>query len=200
MGYKFNLELTTLILKQNIEDVHNIYKFTIDEFDTTLNKISIPFYEERGVPAKYEEFTPLFKDIREAVLRINRVTLEKKRPTCLQYIPPCLFTSDELKNMKYLSFFNVFYYYIFPKTERYKISEEITRSYRTQVYTELCDECVLKKENLCGGIVKHHYKHNRDFEYKPIDEETYKIIKPNLEFMRINKEVSQRPDNVDVEE
>ncbi len=190
-GYEFKLVLTTMIMQQNKDNIADLYKFTIDEFDTPLDKVSIPFYLKGKLPVNYSKFVVNFEELRRVILKLNEATLEKKRPTALHYVPPCLFTKEELKNMPYLSFFNVQYFYIFPNGEWYKHSDRDSREYRRQVYTKYCDNCELKKRGMCNGIIMHYSEDNHNFEYNPLDKETYEAIKDRIEFQAINKEVSK---------
>ncbi len=189
--YDFDLILTTMIMQQNKENISDLYKFTIDEFDIALDKISIPFYLTGQTPINYSEFVVNFEELRRIILKLNETANKVKRFTCLHYIPPCLFTKDELKNMKYLTFFNVQYFYIFPERRWYKISDGQSREYRRQVYSKYCSNCELKKKRICSGIVMHYFEDNSNFKYNAIDKETYEAIKDKLEFRIINKEVSQ---------
>ncbi len=188
-GYNFRFELTTMIVQQNYENIPDLYKFTIRKYGKVLDKVSIPFYEEGSISVGYETFAPSFEMVRESLLKMNEYALEEKKPTSLHYIPPCIFTREELLEMKYFNFFNVSYFYIFPKNEDYKPSNEISRKYRTQFYHKLCDKCVLKKKGLCSGVLNHYYQYNLNFNYHPIGEELYERIKDRLVYRVVNKKV-----------
>ncbi len=190
-GYKFDLVLTTMITKQNKDNIPDLYKFTIDEFNTSLDKVSIPFYLKGKEPVNYHDFAVSFEEIRKVVLKLNEATLEKKKLTSLHYIPPCLFTKEELSNMPYLTFFNVQYFYIFPERKSYKESDRDSREYRKEVETPACQKCELRKKGLCDGIILHYFEDNKNFPYHPIDKETYEKIRDQIVFERINAKVSR---------
>ena len=178
-------DLTTVTLKQNKSDIVNLVKYLKKEFGVSVITINPPMAIEVVKPY-YDYFCVYFKDIHDILLQLTKV---KDFKYMIKFIVPCLFSEQELLQLKStdaFSFYNLFYTYNLPEGEFYKKHGEIVRRYREQVYHSKCDKCHLKKSNICSGILRMHYAHNKDYSFQPVSQELYEKIKGMLDYQKFN--------------
>jgi len=183
------IEITTIILKQNKHNIVDLAMFLRDELGFSGIVVNAPMATEEGVGSFFDEFSVSFASIRDVILGLSKI---EGMSFDFKYIPLCIFSEEELRwfnrHGRRMTFFNVFYTYNLPDGKKYEDHAKYVKRYREQVHFPTCDKCYLKKNNICSGILRLHYTKNARYRFHAITKETYDEIKPIIICGSVNKQ------------
>jgi MoaA/NifB/PqqE/SkfB family radical SAM enzyme len=182
------IRLTSVFLKQNIENFYDMFVFCRKEFGIYPWRLTMPYLHNDNKNIRFQDFLVSFSDIRRAVLKISRLDAEDIR---IEYVPLCIFSEEDLLGFNSIRFFNVFYLYNLSDDEINKRIKDIVKDYRNQEYLWQCEKCFLKKDGICGGILREHLLNNKDYHFNPLSEDLYNRVKKNIAFSKVNPGVSK---------
>ncbi len=180
------VEVSTVVLKQNHEDMSALARMVRDRFGLDMLVINSPMATEEAVGRFFADFDVGFARLREVVLELGQ--LDGIGFFC-RYVPVCLFTAGELEALAArgsIRLFNAHYTYNLAESDENARRIEYVERYREQVRVEGCTTCVLSSRSACGGILRMHREANAGTTFHPIDERLLARIRPMLRFQRIN--------------
>lgn len=179
----FRIMLTTVIVRQNADDIVALFKYCYSNFNLHIQKLAIPHILESAPGIDIDSFVVLFDKIRSVILELNEII---ELPLTLHYIPPCIFTEDELSTFRMIQFFNVFYLYKLSDSTEFDSTKVLVKNYRTQKVHDGCSSCHLFNEKICAGLLTQHADLNKKIEYHPISEKFYHQNKNKFVFIKCN--------------
>ncbi len=180
------VEVTTVVLKQNHEDLGGLAGMVRDRFGLDMLVINSPMAAEEAVGRFFGTFDVGFERLREVVVELGR--LDGIGFFC-RYVPVCLFTAGELEELAArgsIRLFNAHYTYNLAESEENARRIEYVERYREQVRVEACSACALSSRSGCGGILRVHREANASTTFHPIDARLLERIRPMLRFQRVN--------------
>jgi len=185
-----HFELTSVFLKQNINDIPKLARFIQNEYGINSLKINAPTASEEveGIGGKkFSDFNVPFGQIRKAIIKLADI---KGMGYDFHYTPLCIFSDKELLMLmkrRGVTFFNMFYTYNLSDTKANQNTCKYVERYRAQVFHDKCDQCYLKKAEICLGVRRMHYTANKNYNYNPISKKIYAVIKPIITVMKVNQ-------------
>lgn len=180
------VEISTMILKQNTGDMAGLAEYVRDRFGLKRLMVNSPMATQEGVGRFFEDFNAPYADVRRAVLELCDV---QDMRYYFRYIPPCLFTTAELKRFVKrggVEFFNVHFTYNLADSPDHRDRLQYVERYRQQVSTPACGRCSLHKQAVCTGILRMHAEANRDFTYHPITDRSFEKIRSIVRYQKVN--------------
>ncbi|MBN2881539.1 radical SAM protein [Candidatus Woesearchaeota archaeon] len=146
------IKLTTLILRQNIDNIPELIKYTQEKYGLGIYKITIPFRYEKDKYTNIDDYSITPTEIVETIKKVNKIT--KNIITCF-WLPPCLFTEEELLELNNIEFLNFQVEYDVAKIKENDNYEKIAKSYLKLKQFEKCNECILYITKKCQGGIQH---------------------------------------------
>ncbi|HDP73404.1 MAG TPA: hypothetical protein ENN46_00385, partial [Candidatus Woesearchaeota archaeon] len=176
-----NVEISTIILNQNKDDIINLPSFIKKNFNLNYLKVNLFLV----TISQHEVFKDVFVSFEETKKIILNLSMLDNFFFRFDYVPLCIFSEDQLNHFadrKSIAFFNRFYTYKLSKNQEQasavekKTWKEFVDEYRAQVYHSACNECSLKNNQLCSGVMKAYLHLNNNYEFSPISESELKKL------------------------
>jgi hypothetical protein len=181
------LELTTIVLTQNVDHMADLGSFVRDDLGVTDLTVNAPMATAEAVGRFFDTFDPGFGRIRDAILDLARVDGLALR---CRYIPPCIFDADQLDTLARrgnLELFNVHFDYRLADSEANREQLEYATRYRSQAFHGRCSDCALRGDGTCSGILELHLSANRDYDFAPVTPQSAERIRHLLRDLCVNE-------------
>lgn len=164
-----HISLYTMILKQNLDDIPEIFSLCNDELGLNMNSVSLPDLLENH-RNHWNDFFVDFIKVRDCILSIK---FSKRTITS---IPPCIFSDDDLHKLENIWFDTT--------VSAVRVSELKDDSHPESVFWRKsrqcgCDRCHLHFAGICDGIPEEYFRLNEGFRFNPVSEKTF-IDRPML--------------------
>lgn len=186
MGKGQRLELTTIVLRQNADDLPDLARLVRDDLGLGDLTVNSPMATAEAVGRFFPDFDPGFGKVRSAVMGMSAV---EGLFLHTRYIPPCIFQEGELEALagSRIEIFNVHFDYRLADSDENRERLEYSARYRRQVEHEGCPECSLRDEGLCSGVLEIHRDANSGYPFHPVPRRILERIRPVIRQLRVNE-------------
>jgi len=186
LGPRQRLDVSTLFLAQNRDDLPALARHLSEDLGVTSLAVNMPMATEEGVGRFFDEFAVSFPDLRRVVLEMAGVPRVRYH---LRYVPPCLFSSRELRRLRErggVDFFNAHFTYRLGDDSAHGDRLAYVDRYREQVPAEACSACALPSTGACDGILRMYLEANRDHPLRPVTASERSDLGDLLVYRRVN--------------
>lgn len=166
-SYNVNVTFRSIFLRQNSEDISRIIDL-LKKYNLYLMLLYVPVIQT-GLEKDSEFFAPDLLIVKDEIIKISSRLSNSN--ISVSYVPPCIFDDCELNSLRNIHLINLSESLV-AKNKECGLTER--EGYDVSLdYGEFCDECHLKINKICGGILKFYLERIDSSTIHPLSEKTY---------------------------